>query len=53
MAEKGGVKCDLLGTVGGEDLTIMVNGETLIKGNVEDLGKAWREAYLNATKTSE
>ena len=35
MAEKGGVKCDLLGTVGGEDLTIMVNGETLIKGNVE------------------
>ncbi len=53
MAKAAGVKCDLLGTVGGGELTITVKGETLIKGEVLELRKAWREAYANAARTAE
>ncbi|MBP5737849.1 MAG: phosphoribosylformylglycinamidine synthase subunit PurL [Abditibacteriota bacterium] len=42
IAEKRGVKCDYIGTVGGEKLTVKVNSEILIDADVEDLEAAYR-----------
>ncbi|MBO7543778.1 phosphoribosylformylglycinamidine synthase subunit PurL [bacterium] len=53
IAKEFGVKCDLLGTVTGEELEITLNQGTLIKAKVDDLKKAWRDAYKNAAGLSE
>jgi phosphoribosylformylglycinamidine synthase len=53
IAKEFGVKCDLLGTVTGDELEITMNQGTLIKAKVKDLKKAWRDAYKNATGLSE
>lgn len=53
IAKEFGVKCDLLGTVTGDELEITMNQGTLIKSKVDELKKAWRDAYKNATGLSE
>lgn len=53
IAKEFGVKCDLLGTVTGDQLEITMNQGTLIKAKVSELKSAWRDAYKNATRLSE
>lgn len=53
IAKEFGVKCDLLGTVTGDQLEITMNQGTLIKAKVSGLKSAWRDAYKNATRLSE
>ena len=53
IAKEFGVKCDLVGTVGGGELEFTANQAGLIKAGVDDLFTAWRDAYKSATAVSE
>jgi phosphoribosylformylglycinamidine synthase subunit PurL len=44
LAQQAGAACAVIGTVGGEQLTIACGGETVIEADVASLEEAWRGA---------
>ena len=53
LAKEGQIGCYLLGTTGGDELTISLKEGVVIKGKVSDFHKAWRDAYKSATTGDE
>jgi phosphoribosylformylglycinamidine synthase len=48
LAAQLGVPCDVVGKTGGSELTIVVNGQTVIHRSINRLEQAWRTALPNA-----
>ena len=44
LAQRAGAACAVIGEVGGSDLQIMIEGETVISRSISELEAAWRDS---------